>query len=62
MLLKCETVNIHGIYPVNSAFAWQSYNEEPASSSQADSIAAYALWEQVNVTRDSSDYLWYMTE
>ncbi|KAG5105605.1 hypothetical protein AAZX31_15G161400 [Glycine max] len=48
--------------PVNSAFAWQSYNEEPASSSQADSIAAYALWEQVNVTRDSSDYLWYMTD
>lgn len=48
--------------PVNSAFAWQSYNEEPASSSQDDSIAAQALFEQVNVTRDSSDYLWYMTE
>ncbi|KAK7354654.1 hypothetical protein VNO80_20120 [Phaseolus coccineus] len=48
--------------PVNSAFAWQSYNEEPASSSQDDSIAAEALWEQVNVTRDSSDYLWYMTD
>ncbi|RDX73527.1 hypothetical protein CR513_46853 [Mucuna pruriens] len=48
--------------PVNGAFAWQSYNEEPASSSQDDSIAAYALWEQINVTRDSSDYLWYMTD
>ncbi|KOM39893.1 hypothetical protein LR48_Vigan04g009100 [Vigna angularis] len=48
--------------PVNSAFSWQSYNEEPASSSQDDSIAAEALWEQVNVTRDSSDYLWYMTD
>jgi len=48
--------------PVNSAFAWQSYNEEPASSSQNDPFAAEALWEQVNVTRDSSDYLWYMTE
>ncbi|XP_061362772.1 beta-galactosidase-like [Gastrolobium bilobum] len=48
--------------PVNSAFAWQSYNEEPASSSEADSITAHALWEQVKVTRDSSDYLWYMTD
>ncbi|TKY72795.1 Beta-galactosidase protein [Spatholobus suberectus] len=48
--------------PVHSGFAWQSYNEEPASSSQDDSIAADALWEQVNVTRDSSDYLWYMTD
>ncbi|KAK7411940.1 hypothetical protein VNO78_03385 [Psophocarpus tetragonolobus] len=45
-----------------SSFAWQSFNEEPASSSQADSLAAEALWEQVNVTRDSSDYLWYMTD
>ncbi|KAL2327179.1 hypothetical protein Fmac_020606 [Flemingia macrophylla] len=48
--------------PVNNAFDWQSYNEEPASSSQNDPIAADALWEQVNVTRDSSDYLWYMTD
>ncbi|KAK7329697.1 hypothetical protein VNO77_23872 [Canavalia gladiata] len=47
---------------VNSAFAWQSYNEEPASSSEDDSITAYALWEQINVTRDSTDYLWYMTD
>ncbi|XP_027363204.1 beta-galactosidase-like [Abrus precatorius] len=47
---------------VHSAFTWQSYNEEPASSSEGDSITADALWEQVNVTRDSTDYLWYMTD
>lgn len=47
---------------VNSAFDWQSYNEEPASSNEDDSLTAYALWEQINVTRDSTDYLWYMTE
>ncbi|XP_061361491.1 beta-galactosidase [Gastrolobium bilobum] len=47
---------------VNSAFAWQSYNEEPASSSEDGSITAYALWEQINITRDSTDYLWYMTD
>ena len=47
---------------VNSAFDWESYNEEPASSSEDDPITADALWEQVNITRDSTDYLWYMTE
>ncbi|KAE9608114.1 hypothetical protein Lal_00003639 [Lupinus albus] len=47
---------------INSAFVWQSYNEEPASSSENDRITGYALWEQVKVTRDSSDYLWYMTD
>ncbi|XP_020223796.1 beta-galactosidase [Cajanus cajan] len=48
--------------PVYNTFAWQSYNEEPALSSQDDPIATFSLWEQVNVTRDSSDYLWYMTD
>ncbi|RZB71805.1 Beta-galactosidase isoform B [Glycine soja] len=47
---------------VNSAFDWQSYNEEAASSNEDDSLTAYALWEQINVTRDSTDYLWYMTD
>nr|KYP36940.1 Beta-galactosidase [Cajanus cajan] len=47
---------------VNSAFDWQSYNEEPASSNEDDSLTAYALWEQINITRDSTDYLWYMTD
>ncbi|WVZ12992.1 hypothetical protein V8G54_017522, partial [Vigna mungo] len=47
---------------VNTAFDWQSYNEEPASSSEDDPLTADALWEQVNITRDSTDYLWYMTD
>ncbi|MCH90421.1 beta-galactosidase, partial [Trifolium medium] len=45
-----------------SAFAWQSYNEQPAASGGSDSFTANSLLEQVNVTRDSSDYLWYMTD
>ncbi|XP_058756150.1 beta-galactosidase-like [Vicia villosa] len=46
----------------NSAFSWQSYNEEPSYSTVKDTFTAYALREQVNVTRDSTDYLWYMTD
>ncbi|PNX61247.1 beta-galactosidase-like precursor, partial [Trifolium pratense] len=34
----------------------------PAYSSEDDSIIADALWKQINVTGDSSDYLWYLTE
>lgn len=48
--------------PVNGAFNWQSYNEQPAASGGESSITINALLEQVKVTRDSSDYLWYMTD
>ncbi|WJX28300.1 hypothetical protein P8452_17039 [Trifolium repens] len=48
--------------PVNSAFAWQSYNEQPAASGGSDSFTANSLLEQIKVTWDKSDYLWYMTD
>ncbi|KAJ7979355.1 Beta-galactosidase [Quillaja saponaria] len=48
--------------PVNGALTWQSYNDETASSNGDDSTTADRLLEQVNVTRDSTDYLWYMTD
>lgn len=54
--------SVRSFTPVNSALDWQSYTEEPASSSSDDSNTAYALREQVSVTRDSSDYLWYLTD
>ncbi|KAI5436970.1 Beta-galactosidase 4 [Lathyrus oleraceus] len=48
--------------PTNITFDWQSYTEDPAFSSEDDSVTAEALWEQINVTRDSSDYLWYLLD
>ncbi|XVE54094.1 hypothetical protein DITRI_Ditri03aG0054000 [Diplodiscus trichospermus] len=48
--------------PVNNAFAWQSYNEESPSADDQDATVHDGLWEQIYVTRDSSDYLWYMTD
>ena len=47
---------------VDGQFTWQSYSEEPASSSDGGTFTENALLEQVNATKDSSDYLWYMTE
>lgn len=48
--------------PVNGAFSWQSYNEETASSDDSDTTTLEGLWEQVYITRDNTDYLWYLTE
>ncbi|XP_076889209.1 beta-galactosidase-like isoform X2 [Bidens hawaiensis] len=43
-------------------FKWQSYNEETPSSEDRDTLAMKGLYEQLNVTRDASDYLWYLAE
>ncbi|CAH9143394.1 unnamed protein product [Cuscuta epithymum] len=48
--------------PVVEGFSWKSYIEETPTSSDSELIAANHLFEQLNVTRDSSDYLWYMTD
>lgn len=45
-----------------SGLSWQSYNEETPTADDSDTLSANGLWEQKNVTRDSSDYLWYMTD
>ncbi|CAL5373933.1 unnamed protein product [Camellia sinensis] len=46
----------------NTGFSWQSYNEEPAASYDDNSFTMVGLLEQINITRDASDYLWYMTD
>ncbi|CAB4318621.1 unnamed protein product [Prunus armeniaca] len=48
--------------PVKSALPWQSFIEESASSDESDTTTLDGLWEQINVTRDTTDYLWYMTD
>lgn len=48
--------------PVSGAFDWQSYNEEAPTADDSDTLEMVGLYEQINVTRDSSDYLWYLTE
>ncbi|PIN17264.1 Beta-galactosidase [Handroanthus impetiginosus] len=48
--------------PVTTGLRWQSYSEETPSADDKDTLTMEGLWEQINVTRDSSDYLWYLTE
>lgn len=47
--------------PVREGFDWESYNEEAASHGD-NSFTMVGLVEQINTTRDNTDYLWYRTE
>ncbi|KAH7565478.1 hypothetical protein ACOSP7_020134 [Xanthoceras sorbifolium] len=47
--------------PLHGGFSWQAYNEQ--TSSYADSsFTMSGLLEQINTTRDVTDYLWYSTD
>ncbi|KAJ1401317.1 Glycoside hydrolase, family 35 [Sesbania bispinosa] len=48
--------------PVHSKlFSWETYDEDLSSLAESSRITAPGLLEQLNVTRDTSDYLWYIT-
>lgn len=48
--------------PANSrSLSWETYDEEVASLEDNSLITTAGLLEQINVTRDASDYLWYIT-
>ncbi|KAF8406482.1 hypothetical protein HHK36_008570 [Tetracentron sinense] len=48
--------------PSNSELlSWEMYDEDISSLDDNSMITAFGLLEQINVTRDTSDYLWYMT-
>ncbi|KAK9947015.1 hypothetical protein M0R45_012452 [Rubus argutus] len=40
---------------------WETYDEDVSSLHDRSIISTFGLLEQINVTRDTSDYLWYMT-
>lgn len=47
--------------PVDSKFSWETYDEDVSSLDESSRITAVGLLEHLNVTRDTSDYLWYIT-
>ncbi|XP_010254673.1 PREDICTED: beta-galactosidase 3-like [Nelumbo nucifera] len=48
--------------PSNSKLlAWETYDEDISSLDDNSMITTVGLLEQINVTRDNSDYLWYIT-
>ncbi|OIW09005.1 hypothetical protein TanjilG_05981 [Lupinus angustifolius] len=47
--------------PIHGGLSWQAFNEETASTDDS-TFTMTGLLEQLNTTRDSSDYLWYSTD
>lgn len=48
--------------PTNAKmFSWETYDEDTSTLDDSLTISANGLLEQINVTRDASDYLWYIT-
>ncbi|GAB2268414.1 hypothetical protein Dimus_003376 [Dionaea muscipula] len=45
-----------------SSFSWQSYVDGTPTADGDGPFSSIGLYEQLNVTRDISDYLWYMTD
>ncbi|CAI9272316.1 unnamed protein product [Lactuca saligna] len=42
-------------------FSWETFSEDLTTSDVDSAFTSFSLLDQVNVTRDSSDYLWYTT-
>lgn len=42
-------------------FSWKSYNEDISSIDDSLTFTTQGLLEQINVTKDASGYLWYIT-
>lgn len=47
--------------PIHGGFSWQAFNEQPSAYGDS-AFTMSGLLEQINTTRDATDYLWYMTE
>ncbi|XP_027089797.1 beta-galactosidase 3 [Coffea arabica] len=41
--------------------SWETYGEDISSLEDGSTLTAVGLLEQLNITRDNTDYLWYMT-
>lgn len=41
--------------------SWETYDEDISSLGERSTMTSVGLLEQINITRDASDYLWYMT-
>ncbi|KAF3446375.1 hypothetical protein FNV43_RR11554 [Rhamnella rubrinervis] len=56
-----QTSRMH-MLPTNARLlSWETYDEDISSLDENSRITAVGLLEQINVTRDTSDYLWYIT-
>ncbi|RIA05641.1 hypothetical protein BRARA_K00159 [Brassica rapa] len=63
--LQVRTPSIHmKMVPTNTKLSWGSYNEEIPSPNDNDNgtFSQDGLVEQISLTRDKTDYLWYLAD
>ncbi|KAL3828522.1 hypothetical protein ACJIZ3_017324 [Penstemon smallii] len=59
--IETQTLQIQ-MLPTNSQFqSWETYDEDVSLLENNTTFQGIGLVEQINVTRDTSDYLWYIT-
>ncbi|KAL9254475.1 Beta-galactosidase 12-like protein [Drosera capensis] len=56
------TPSFHARMTPISNFSWQSYIDETPNADDDSAFSSIGLYEQLNVTWDTTDYLWYMTD
>lgn len=59
--VRFQTTKIQMLPSNSKLFSWETYDEDVSSLSESSKITASGLLEQLNATRDTSDYLWYIT-
>ncbi|KAJ6365190.1 hypothetical protein OIU76_030041 [Salix suchowensis] len=56
-----QTSLVHMLPTASELFSWETFNEDILSVDDDKMITVAGLLEQLNITRDTSDYLWYTT-
>ncbi|KAI7734743.1 hypothetical protein M8C21_002996 [Ambrosia artemisiifolia] len=56
-----QTTRMQMLLTSSSLESWETYHEDISLSTDGSTLTSVGLLEQISVTRDTSDYLWYST-
>ncbi|KAF9619239.1 hypothetical protein IFM89_005793, partial [Coptis chinensis] len=59
--VRVQTSQMQMLPSSSELLSWESYDEDISALDDNKMITTNGLLEQINVTRDTSDYLWYIT-
>ncbi|KAI3979478.1 hypothetical protein MKX01_001670 [Papaver californicum] len=59
--IRVQTSRTQMLHSDSQLLSWEAYDEDISSLNENKRTTAFGLMDQINVTRDTSDYLWYTT-
>ncbi|XAR73820.1 Beta-galactosidase [Bertholletia excelsa] len=59
--VRVQTSQMEMVPSNSQMLSWETYNEDVSSLDDRSTFSSFGLLEQINVTRDTTDYLWYIT-